>query len=373
MKILYDLAYFNKEHQGGISKMWLEYFKLISKSNIDATFVVDLNAENITNDYLIKNNFFNYPTIKKNTFFNFPFIKKVKNSSFIRNFTLPFIIPKSTEIFHSTDFINPIIKANNTKIVTTIHDMVFWDQKNSFKKGISYWDKRWSIYHSLKISNRIITVSNNSKKSIIKYFPWSEKKIVVNYHGLSKNFLKVKINHNKKKYFMFIGGRNSYKNYNLLLNAFSKISKNFPEWKIIVIGENSRTKENEKIEYKNLGIEKKVIDYGIVDEKELIKLLSQSSALVIPSLNEGFNFPLLEALAVGCPVLSSNIAVSKEIGLNHVTYFSNSIESLKKCLIEIINKKVNRESLYNAQKYARRFNWSKSFDKLKEVYESCIR
>ena len=158
-----------------------------------------------------------------------------------------------------------------------------------------------------------------------------------------------------------------------LLNAFSKICKNFPEWKIIVIGENSRTIENEKIEYKNLGIEKNVIDYGIVDEKELIKLLSQSSALVIPSLNEGFNFPLLEALAVGCPVLSSNIPVSKEIGLNHATYFTNSIESLKKCLIEIINKKVNKESLYSAQKYARRFNWSKSFDKLKEVYESCIR
>ena len=257
--------------------------------------------------------------------------------------------------------------------MTTIHDMVFWDQRNSFKKGISYWDKRWSIYHSLKISNKIITVSNNSKKSIIKYFPWSEKKIAVNYHGLSKNFLNVKINHNKKKYFMFIGGRNSYKNYNLLLNAFSKICKEFSEWKIIVIGENSRTIENEKIEYKNLGIEKNVIDYGIVDEKELIKLLSQSSALVIPSLNEGFNFPLLEALAVGCPVLSSNIPVSKEIGLNHATYFTNSIESLKKCLIEIINKKVNKESLYSAQKYARRFNWSKSFDKLKEVYESCIR
>ena len=98
-----------------------------------------------------------------------------------------------------------------------------------------------------------------------------------------------------------------------MLNAFSKICKNFPEWKIIVIGENSRTIENEKKIYKNLGIEKNVIDYGIVDEKELIKLLSQSSALVIPSLNEGFNFPLLEALAVGCPVLSSTYQYPKKL------------------------------------------------------------
>ena len=73
------------------------------------------------------------------------------------------MIPKSIEIFHSTDFINPIIKPKNTKIVTTIHDMVFWDQQDSFKKGISYWDKKWSIFHSLKISNKIITVSTIQK------------------------------------------------------------------------------------------------------------------------------------------------------------------------------------------------------------------
>ena len=134
MKILYDLVYFSKEQQGGISKMWLEYFKLISSSNIDANFIVDLNTKNITNDYLKENNFFDYPVILDKINSNLPFIKKAKNLSFFRNFKLPLIIPKSTEIFHSTDFINPIIKPNNTKIVTTIHDMVFWDQRNSFKK-----------------------------------------------------------------------------------------------------------------------------------------------------------------------------------------------------------------------------------------------
>ena len=79
--------------------------------------------------------------------------------------------------------------------------MVFWDQKERFSKGIAYWEKIWSIYHSLKISDKIITVSETSKKSIINHFPWAEKKITVNYHGLTASFCNLKINFNKQKYF----------------------------------------------------------------------------------------------------------------------------------------------------------------------------
>ena len=112
-------------------------------------------------------------------------------------------------------------------------------------------------------------------------------------------FLNVKINH-KQKIFYVCWRQKFLQKLQSLIKRFFKNSRNFPEWKIIVIGENSKTIENEKI-YKNLGIEKNVIDYGIVNEEKLIKFYLQSSALVIPSLNEGFNFPLLEALAVGCP------------------------------------------------------------------------
>ena len=83
MKILYDLVYFNKEQQGGISKMWLEYFKLISKSNIKASFIVDLDARNITNDYLKYNNFFDLETIPDKRYGNLSILNKVKNLSFL--------------------------------------------------------------------------------------------------------------------------------------------------------------------------------------------------------------------------------------------------------------------------------------------------
>ena len=90
-----------------------------------------------------------------------------------------------------------------------------------------------------------------------------------------QKFLNVKINHNKKILYVYRWEK-FYKNYNLLLNAFQ--NSRILEWKIIVI-ENSRTIENEKIEYKIY--RKNVIDYVIVDER--IDASLQSSALVIPS------------------------------------------------------------------------------------------
>ena len=373
MNLLYDLIYFDKEEQGGISRMWLEYFKLISYSSINPSFLVSQESNNITKDYLLENSFFNSSVIYDKISSRSKFSKNLSKLGFFRNFMLPMSISSNIQIFHSTDYINPIYKPKNIKIVTTIHDMVFWDQKEQFSKGISYWDKIWSIYHSLKISDKIITVSESSKKSIIKYFPWAEKKIIVNYHGLHEDYRNLNIKFNKENYFMFMGGRNKYKNYNLLLEAFSLVHKEFPDWKLIVVGENQNTYLKEQERYKSLGISESVIDYGLVSEEKLIELLQDASALVIPSLNEGFNFPLLEALAVGCPVLSSDIPVSKEIGNYHAVYFSNNTKSLLKCMRNNILYQLKKEDLIKGQEYARTFSWEKSFSNLVNVYESCLR
>ena len=160
MNILYDLVYLEKETQGGISKMWLEYFKLIKETNFNISFIKFNQSQNYTSKYLQDKNYYNFNTINQKFIFNKLFFK----IGFIRNLFLLKLIPKNINIFHSTDYINPIFKRKNLKIVTTIHDMVFWEQKNKFSKNLDYWDKVWTIYHSLKISDVIITVSNTSKK-----------------------------------------------------------------------------------------------------------------------------------------------------------------------------------------------------------------
>ena len=192
MKILYDLIYLENEKQGGISTMWIEYFRKINKSKSDVVFLGNFDSDNTAISFLKSINFCNGDLINR-TFKFGTFFSKILNLNIVNSFLLIWQIPKNIDIFHSTGYSNPLFKRKGLRIITTIHDMVFWDQKEKMKKGIIYWDNVWGIYHSLRVSDRIITVSNTSKQSIINYFPWAEKKIDVIHHGLPENFLNVKI------------------------------------------------------------------------------------------------------------------------------------------------------------------------------------
>ena len=361
-----------KEECGGISRMWTEILKKIrTASNVELTFLGNLEVKNTTIDYLNSVDYLNGNIIEKDFKKNY-FFSKILRLNFINSIFLMMKFAKEVDIFHSTGYSNPLIKPKGLKVVTTIHDMVFWDQSHTMKKGIIYWDNVWGIYHSLKVSDKVITVSETSKNSIIKVFPWAKSKIEVIYHGLPEEFLNVEVQIDKCKYFMFIGGRNEYKNYDLLLRTFSLFVKENPEWKLYVVGQNKNTLQKEKKRYCELGIDDVVFDYGMVSQDVMIELIQKSAAVVIPSLNEGFNFPLIESMACGAPVLSSNIPVSLEIGMCHAQYFENNEESLLGLMGNILRQGVSMKDLENARDHARTFSWNSSYLKLIEVYKSCL-
>ena len=125
-RLFYVLVLFDKESYGGISRMWLEIFSIICKSKkINIDFLKG-NPTNITDDFLEKKLFFGKNIIEENIK---GFKKKVRVFSFYRSIWLYFFLIKKAKkesiTFHSTDYINPIFKVKNCKIVTTIHDMVF--------------------------------------------------------------------------------------------------------------------------------------------------------------------------------------------------------------------------------------------------------
>jgi len=371
MKIFYDLIYFEKEEHGGTSRMWEEYLRRACVKKLRVVFFGKLHVKNSTMDFLKKVNFCNTKVIRKLQIAN-RVVSKILSLYIVNSALLPRKDIKNVDIFHSTGFSNPIIKPRNIKVVTTIHDMVFWDQKSILRKSISYWDHVIGIYHSLKVSDQIITVSETSKQSIVKHYPWAEKKIKVIYHGLSKDFIGLSINKEKEKYFLFIGARNQHKNYDLLLRVFSKLVKNGAGYKLYVFGQNSHTRKPERLRYRELGIADHVFDYGTVSQEKAVELIQNSTAVVIPSINEGFNFPLLEGMACGAPVLSSNIPVSREIGKDYVQYFNNNEQSLFDLMQNTIRNGVEYDRLKRAQEYACTFDWDRSYRELLNVYKSCI-
>lgn len=368
MDIFYDLNYLGKESFGGISRMWMELFRRIPGTPIRPTFLVGP-SENKTRDFLEANAYFGGNVIREK-----PLWTKASRFWFWRTFRLLDLNRGSRRfLFHSTDFINPLFKRKDLKIVTTIHDMVFWDQWRRFRKNVDYFSQVSSICHSLLISDRIVTVSQAAKDSIVKRFPAAEGKITVIHHGLHENFRNFRPAGAREKALLFLGARNYHKNYDLLLEAFALFVKSRPEWRIWAVGENAHLSEQERIKYARLGIADKVVDHGMVPEEKLMELFGRAGALVIPSLNEGFNFPLLEGMAAGIPVLSSDIPVSRELGRGYVRYFSPySAPELLAALERLVSEPFQERLLDEARDYARGFTWDASMKKLLEVYGACL-
>jgi len=350
--------------------MWMELFKQLPDPDINPTFIAGP-ATNMAQDYLEHNNYFGGMVVKEEAT---GFYEKLRRLGFYRNLHLMGMnLKKDEHIFHSTDYINPLISRKSLKIVTTIHDMVFWDQSNQFARNIWYYDKLWCTYHACRISDQVITVSESAKKRILAQFPWAEEKISVVYHGLDKSLLNIELKTDKEKFFLFIGGRNGHKNFDLLAEAFAFFSRDYADWQLHIAGPNSHSHEREQKLFANLGIADKVTDHGLVSSEKLSSILQSAAALVIPSLNEGFNFPLLEGMAAGCPVLSSDIPVSRELGEGRSRFFpADSKAALVKQLRLLVDNPPNYEELDLNQKYARSFQWESSFDALKKIYQNCL-
>lgn len=109
MKILYDLNYLLKEKHGGISTMWLELFKLIPTVDIEPIFITKDNVDNTTHKFLVQNNYFDQTVINDYDLFKSRILNRITKLSLVRSFLLLKYFKSEEIIFHSTDYINPII------------------------------------------------------------------------------------------------------------------------------------------------------------------------------------------------------------------------------------------------------------------------
>ena len=126
-------------------------------------------------------------------------------------------------------------------------------------------------------------------------------------------------------------------------------------------------KKSEITKFKDLKI-----SYIDGDDELLVNLYNNAISLILPSKYEGFGIPMLEAMELSCPVLSSSTEALKEIGDDASIYFDpNSVDDLYKCLKLILeNKNLRYDLIKKGQIRANYFSWKKCSDQTLEVYNS---
>lgn len=239
----------------------------------------------------------------------------------------------------------PILFKKN---VIVIHDMAVKENKNWFSWKFAFIYKIL-FYFNLKNALKIITVSNFSKKEILKFYPSIQQaKIEVIYLASFLSFTEEK--YQKQDYFIVVNSLDPRKNIKVILEAFKLLNSN--QFKLKIIG-NSFNKV-----FKN-----KILEYGSnvaflneVSDLELKKEISEAKALINASFYEGFGLSALEAMSVSTPCILSNIPVYKELYSETALFFD------PKNVLELAQKIKDLKDLKNYNDLCKRsFNASQKF------------
>ena len=221
-------------------------------------------------------------------------------------------------------------------------------------------------------ANRIIAISENTKKDIVEILNIAPTKIDVIHHGTS---IQPPLGRQKlllpNKYLLFVGDRTSYKNFQRLLEAFANIYKNIKDLYLICTGKPFSPEELQQIH--KLHIENQTLQFSVNDE-DLSELYSRALLFVYPSLYEGFGIPILEAYACNCPVALSNTSCFPEIAGNAGAYFDPySVEAITDTITAVINNKEERSRLIIAGKERLKlYSWEEAAKKTEMVYQKVL-
>lgn len=249
------------------------------------------------------------------------------------------------------------------KSIITIHDLMHVHFYPSLKNTLYYF----FIKKVCRKSPLIFTVSEYTKYEICKWASISDKKVVVVPNGVDETYsFHVKPYVSTEKYLLYVGAKKKHKNLERLIDAYSK-SKSSSNHQLLITG-NPDGKLLDLIA--NFSVSNRVIFTGFIPETILPSYYKGATALLMPSLYEGFGLPIVEAMAVGTPVLTSNITAMPEVaGDAALLVDPYSTESIREGIDKITNDNNLRNTLINAGlKRAKLYSWKKS----REIFSSAL-
>ncbi len=269
------------------------------------------------------------------------------------------------DIYHTSDWTQAPSRA---KILAPVYDMVIYKYPQFSHPSIVAVQKRRLTWVK-KEATAIAAISQSTKKDMIEILGIPEEKIHVVYPAVSADFSRnVKKHNNERPYLLAVGTREPRKNLDRLVEAFNKL--NLKDLDLIIAGKYGWGRENLKFarpgragEIKNL----KLLNY--VPQEKLASLYAGAEAFIYPSLYEGFGIPILEAMAVGCPVVASNTSSLLEAGGNAAVYADpQNIDDIAEKIKYALNHKkiLSQKSPLQAQK----FSWDKSARETIKIYEN---
>jgi len=300
-------------------------------------------------------------------------------------------LPKDIDLVHFPYF-EPFFLAlplyKKFKTVVTVHDLTPIVFPEAFPRGIK-GEIKWQMQKfALKKADAVITDSKSSKKDIIKFIGARESKVKVVYLAVGEQFKKLTDDSWKeeirkkynlpKKFVLYVGDVTWNKNLPRLIDAVKKLK--IP---LVMIGKSLTSDNYDKDNPWNADLNRinelakgdsSIIRLGFVSAEDLIAVYNLATVFVLPSLYEGFGLPILEAMACGCPVVTSTEGSLGEVAGNAACYVdAYDVESIASGIKEVfesenLQKQLRKKGFENVKK----FSWEKTAAETIKAYEGVL-
>lgn len=301
-------------------------------------------------------------------------------------FSLPRAVNQlKLDMLHCTSNTAPI--RCKIPLILTLHDIIFLEPRDksnkSFYQNMGWRYRRFVVPRILKKCKRIITVSDFEFNNIITKLQIPEEKMVMIYNGYNQWFRPVEDTEliyqqyiEEPGYFFFLGNTDPKKNTERTLIAYSKYLELSDVKRKLLMADLDRGYLEEIINRNDIGnIRDHIVIPGYIKNADLPYIYNNAFAFLYTSLRESFGIPLLEAMACGTPVITSNTSSMPEIGGPEVIMVNpqNVQEITEKMLL--LEKD---DALYQKQKEigiirAQQFSWKYTAEQLLTVYEDVYR
>ncbi|MDB3932090.1 glycosyltransferase family 4 protein [Candidatus Pelagibacter sp.] len=362
MKILFDYQVFYLQKYGGISN-YFYHLSLGLRKNYDSVKIFSPVFKNNYGRQLLEKKIIMGRYLK-----NYPkFTGKLINAINYKS-TDYFLKIYNPDIFHMTYYNNNYKFSKKIIKFLTVYDLIHEKFENYYSKSFIELTLK-KKKDAIDKADHIICISENTKQDLLNYYNINKNKVSTVHLGVAQKKERPALVETERKFILYVGDRNRYKNFKNLLKAYSNSKLLYENFKLICFG-GGPFNHNEKKEIKSLKLSDRNIFQISGNDEVLFSYYTSAECLVIPSLYEGFGLPLIEAMSLNCPVLCSRTSSLVEIGADAAIFFDPySVEDLQykieKFMLDGDKKKIIEKGKYNAGLYT----WDNCVNKTLKLYK----
>jgi glycosyltransferase involved in cell wall biosynthesis len=293
------------------------------------------------------------------------------------------LVTGGLDLFHSPDFVLPPVYGR-IPTVLTVHDLSFIHYPHTFPAVLVNYLNRvvpWSVQRA----THILADSEATRQDLLNLWQVPAEKVTVLYSGVNASFqpaaaetvtaVRQRYGLDDAPYLLSVGTVQPRKNYQMLIQAFAGVAANWPHT-LAIAGGKGWLYDEMLAEIERQALNGRVRFIGFVDDADLPALYTGADLFLFPSLYEGFGLPLLEAMACGVPVLTSNasclpeVVVDKETGEETAVLLSPHEPQLwQQAMGQLLVDEAAREQLRRLGRHqAARFTWQRAAAELIEIY-----